>query len=91
MTAIGHRNFPSKSSLRYYLEQQGIQDTLALDLIEKLLALDPTQRIDAFKAVGHAWFDKGMAPPEQMPKFEDSHELSMKNNRIAAKKRRHPY
>lgn len=43
-------NFPTRSKLRSHLESRGIKDLLALELLEKLLCLDPKKRIDAQNA-----------------------------------------
>lgn len=74
--------YPPRSKLRNYLAQRGI-DEIAIDLLEKLLCLDPTKRLDGKFAYQHEWFStrpKALEPHE-MPKWEASHEMGMKKSR----------
>ena len=87
MMSLSGSHFRTNSNLRSVLQNRGIQDKHALDLIEKLLALDPSQRIPAYEAAMHEWFEQEprMLPLDKMPKYEESHELAMKSKRAAAK------
>jgi cyclin-dependent kinase 12/13 len=82
--SLAGSKFRSQSNLRNLLINRGIQDKLAIELLEKLLALDPSKRISASEAVKHPWFtDKAnrMLELHELPKYEESHELSMKKKR----------
>lgn len=72
------------SSLRQVLAGRGIQDPLAIDLIEKLLSLNPAHRIRADAAAKHDWFvaEPKMFELSQMPRYEESHEMGMKSKRL---------
>mmetsp|Transcript_969 Transcript_969/g.1211 ORF Transcript_969/g.1211 Transcript_969/m.1211 type:complete len:480 (+) Transcript_969:111-1550(+) len=58
---------------------------LALDLVDKLLTLDPKQRIDAKEALDHEYFWQEPLPcdPEQLPKFniQSAHEWDARKRR----------
>lgn len=86
----GWSGCPPTSRLRMTLQQRGIKDPLALDLIEKLLALNPAHRISASTAALDIWFNSEPAMMDlgKMPKYEPSHEMTMKNKRAADKARR---
>ena len=84
MMSLTGTKFRSQSSLRPVLVNRGVNDKLAIDLLEKLLALDPTKRISASEAVKHPWFtDKTnrMLELHELPKYEESHELSMRKKK----------
>ncbi|KIY61631.1 Pkinase-domain-containing protein [Cylindrobasidium torrendii FP15055 ss-10] len=53
-----------------------------LDLMEKMLKLDPAQRITALDALDHDyfWIDPMPADPKQLPKYEASHELDRRHH-----------
>ena len=54
---------------------------MALDLLEKLLSLNPAKRIPAKTALEHAYFKASPlpCPPEGLPKIEkDTHEYEVK-------------
>jgi cyclin-dependent kinase 12/13 len=58
----------------------------AVDLIQKLLALDPAKRLTAGEALDHEWFriDPLACAKSELPKFEEStHEFQAKRRRQA--------
>jgi len=88
MMSLSGAHFRSNSNLRTVLRNRGIDDELAIDLIEKLLALNPSERIAAALAVSHPWFTQGakMLELHEMPRYEESHELTMKKRRTNPEK-----
>lgn len=50
--------YPKRTSLRHRLCPYGA-DSLLLDLLSRMLALDPTHRITAREALSHPWFNTG--------------------------------
>lgn len=87
MMSLSGTHFRTTSNLRSVLRNRGIDDDSALDLIEHLLALNPSARIPAREAVRHRWFTQApkMLELDEMPRYEESHELSMKKRRTAEK------
>ncbi|ESQ29781.1 hypothetical protein EUTSA_v10023419mg [Eutrema salsugineum] len=76
-------------------------DRHALELLEKMLVLDPSERISAKDALDaeYFWTDPLPCDPKSLPKYESSHEFQtkrkrqeMRHNEEAAKKRKlqHP-
>lgn len=59
----------------------------AVDLLSRMLCLDPDRRITARDAIMHEYFyEEPMAcEPEELPKFAASHEMTMKAKRKADK------
>ncbi|XP_017244530.1 cyclin-dependent kinase C-1 isoform X2 [Daucus carota subsp. sativus] len=55
-------------------------DSYAIDLLEKMLTLDPAQRISAEDALDaeYFWTDPLPCNPKSLPKYESSHEFHMK-------------
>ncbi|XP_021887086.1 cyclin-dependent kinase C-2-like [Carica papaya] len=58
-------------------------DSLALDLLERLLTLDPSQRICAIDALDadYFWTDPLPCDPKSLPKYESSHEFQTRKKR----------
>ncbi|CAL5368588.1 unnamed protein product [Camellia sinensis] len=58
-------------------------DRHALDLLEKMLTLDPSQRISAKDALDaeYFWTDPLPCDPRSLPKYESSHEFQTKKKR----------
>jgi serine/threonine protein kinase len=57
-------------------------DEVTLDLIKKLLSLDPNQRLSATEALAHPYFSTEPIPcsPSEIPKVEgDAHEYTIRN------------
>ncbi|KAG8383532.1 hypothetical protein BUALT_Bualt04G0023300 [Buddleja alternifolia] len=59
-------------------------DQHALDLLEKMLALDPAQRILAKDALDdeYFWCDPLPCDPKSLPKYESSHEFKTKRKKL---------
>ena len=91
--------WPRVSKLQYYdmiLSQNGGRkytsrfddkfatlDPYGLDLLRKLLTMDPVKRITADDALDHEyfWSDPPPAAPEMLPKYPPSHEFTAKKRR----------
>lgn len=65
---------PEKRILREYLESKKL-DKNAIDLIDKMLIMDPKQRITAQQALEHEYFKNEPLPclPSEIGQFESSH------------------
>jgi len=68
----------------------GKVEPLALDLICKLLALDPAKRITASDALDHDYFWKDCPPcqPAELPIYRSMHEFEAKKKRIERQAKR---
>lgn len=85
------RNVPDtiryQPQLRVHFRKMGGISTTAVDLIEKLLRLDPNKRLSATDALAHAWFKEEPLPcrKDELPKFREStHEFQAKRRRQAS-------
>ncbi|ODV87866.1 hypothetical protein CANARDRAFT_179245, partial [[Candida] arabinofermentans NRRL YB-2248] len=65
-----------------------IMPAMGLELLSGLLNLDPTKRFNAVKALDSEFFKSEPLPcePEQLPKFEESHESDVKKFREEKRK-----
>ena len=63
-----------KRSLREYLETKKLDDPV-IDLVDRMLVMDPKQRITARDAIEHEYFKTDPLPclPSEIDKFESSH------------------
>ncbi|KAI3902321.1 hypothetical protein MKW92_036469 [Papaver armeniacum] len=79
-----YNNFkPSRPMKRRVREVFKHFDRHALELLEKMLTLDPSQRISAKDALDaeYFWADPLPCDPKSLPKFESSHEFQTKKKR----------
>ncbi|KAK9904109.1 hypothetical protein WJX75_004762 [Coccomyxa subellipsoidea] len=100
-------NYPGCSKLPFYsiVSHKYVQNRLrrhllgmcphlpegALELLEKMLKLDPVRRISAEEAFRDNFFwltDPKPCEPKDLPKFDASHELDMKRKRQAEREQR---
>ncbi|KAI3706097.1 hypothetical protein L1987_76352 [Smallanthus sonchifolius] len=74
---------PSRQMKRRVREVFRHFDRNALELLEKMLALDPSQRISAKDALDgeYFWADPLPCDPKSLPKYESSHEFQTKKKR----------
>ncbi|KAL8472119.1 hypothetical protein ACS0TY_028735 [Phlomoides rotata] len=74
---------PSRPMKRRVRELFRHFDRHALDLLEKMLVLDPAQRITAKDALDaeYFWTDPLPCDPKSLPKYESSHEFQTKKKR----------
>jgi len=81
---VWYNNFkPSRPIKRCVKEVFKHFDRNALDLLERMLTLDPSQRISAKDALDaeYFWTDPRPAEPHTLPKYESSHEFQTKKKR----------
>ncbi|XP_074557486.1 cyclin-dependent kinase C-2-like [Curcuma longa] len=79
-----YNNFkPSRPIKRRVRETFKHFDRHALELLEKMLTLDPSQRISAKDALDaeYFWTDPLPCDPRSLPKYESSHEFQTKKKR----------
>lgn len=82
-TPLYETAMPKKSHQRHLQSKfKSIMSPEALDLLEKMLCLDPTRRITARTALSHPFvnLDPTTVPPIVMPS-QDCHEMYVKNQR----------
>ncbi|KAH9718707.1 hypothetical protein WN944_023708 [Citrus x changshan-huyou] len=82
MPAYNHFK-PSRTMKRRVREVFRHFDRHALELLEKMLMLDPSQRISAKDALDseYFWTDPLPCDPKSLPKYESSHEYQTKKRR----------
>ncbi|CAJ0630605.1 14135_t:CDS:2 [Entrophospora sp. SA101] len=63
---------------------------ISADLLDKLLVLDPEKRLSAFEALNHKYFQTSPLPanPDDLPKYESSHEYNCRKERDRRKHHR---
>ncbi|GLT32173.1 hypothetical protein SLA2020_068590 [Shorea laevis] len=79
-----YNNFkPLRPMRRRFREVFWDFDRHALDLLKKMLALNPSQRISARDAIDaeYFWTDPLPCDPKSLPKYESSHEFQTKKKR----------
>jgi cyclin-dependent kinase 12/13 len=79
-----YNNFkPSRHMKRRVREVFRLFDRHALDLLDKMLVLDPSQRISAKDALDaeYFWTDPLPCDPKSLPSYESSHEFQTKKKR----------
>ncbi|KAK1278331.1 Cyclin-dependent kinase C-2 [Acorus gramineus] len=79
-----YNNFkPSRPLKRRVREAFKHFDPHALELLERMLTLDPSQRISAKDALDaeYFWTDPLPCDPKSLPKYESSHEFQMRKKR----------
>ncbi|KAF9623644.1 hypothetical protein IFM89_003676 [Coptis chinensis] len=79
-----YNNFkPSRPMKRRVRETYKHFDRHALELLERMLTLDPSQRISAKDALDaeYFWTDPLPCDPKSLPKYESSHEFQTKKKR----------
>lgn len=79
-----YNNFkPTRLVKRRLREHYRHFDRHALDLLDRMLTLDPTQRISAKDALDaeYFWTDPLPCDPKSLPKYEASHEFQTKKKR----------
>ncbi|CAD6187984.1 unnamed protein product [Caenorhabditis auriculariae] len=71
-------------SRRLYDEFRCIMPEQALNLLDRMLTLDPKKRISAQAALAHPWIrelDNKFVPPIQLPQHQDCHEMWSKKQK----------
>jgi len=75
---------PKRTHRRIIKEHLGLMPPNALDLLDKMLEMDPDKRISAEDAMSSKWL-KGVSPekmpPPDLPTWQDCHELWSKKRR----------
>lgn len=71
--------------LERWCKAHGVEDAHAVDLLSRLLALDPRKRLSAREAATHDYFYEAPRAcyPHELPKVDDSHELGVKKRAAA--------
>jgi cyclin-dependent kinase 12/13 len=71
--------------LERWCRAHGVADAHAVDLLSRLLSLDPRRRLSAREAATHDYFYEAPRAcyPHELPKVDDSHELAVKKRAAA--------
>lgn len=72
---------PKKPYQRKLKQKYSKLPTLALDLLDNMLLLDPKKRISAEAALEHEWFKSVKFEPANLPRNCDWHEMSAKEEK----------
>ncbi|KAL0751958.1 hypothetical protein Bca101_033961 [Brassica carinata] len=80
---------PLKRRVREFFGQYQVFDRHALELLDKMLVLDPSQRITAKDALDaeYFWTDPLPCDPKSLPTYEASHEFQTKKKRQEQRQR----
>ncbi|GAB1526839.1 serine/threonine protein kinase, CMGC, CDC2/CDK sub [Rhizoctonia solani] len=76
------RKLPNK--IKTFFREGTSMDEFGVDLVEKLLVLNPAKRLTAFEALDHDWFwnEPLCCDPASLPKYVSSHEYDKRKHKV---------